>query len=183
VKGKTEPVYRAREFVGTLLGWEPDRFVYRVGPVPPGTGRTGPIPTGFANPGSRRRCRRSRRRRSLGSGPLVTHSSRSHSTAAPILAVPAPVHKRSSIFPARRGGGALHSSLFFSPSPPRSAVEQRIGENPKWLVGSPQGFGLGVKTLSQGSPRAKNRRRTLVGGRAEGSDVVSWLWMATAPLA
>jgi hypothetical protein len=28
------------------LGWEPDRFVYRAGPVPCGTGRT----TGFANP-------------------------------------------------------------------------------------------------------------------------------------
>jgi hypothetical protein len=24
--------------------------VYRAGPVPPGTGRTGPVPTGFANP-------------------------------------------------------------------------------------------------------------------------------------
>jgi hypothetical protein len=33
------------------LGWEPDRFVYRAGPVPPGTDRIGPVPTGFANPG------------------------------------------------------------------------------------------------------------------------------------
>jgi hypothetical protein len=51
VKGKTRPVYRACEFIGTVLGWEPDRFMYRAGPVPPGTGRTGPVPTGFANPG------------------------------------------------------------------------------------------------------------------------------------
>jgi hypothetical protein len=26
------------------LGWEPDRFMYRAGPVPPGTSRTGPVP-------------------------------------------------------------------------------------------------------------------------------------------
>jgi hypothetical protein len=24
------------EFIGTVLGWEPDRFVYRAGPVPTG---------------------------------------------------------------------------------------------------------------------------------------------------
>jgi hypothetical protein len=48
---KNRAVYRYREFVGTVLGWEPDRFMYRAGPVPPGTGRTGPVPTGFANPG------------------------------------------------------------------------------------------------------------------------------------
>jgi hypothetical protein len=42
VKGKTEPVYqsnrpvyRAREFIGMVLGWEPDRFVYRARSVPP----------------------------------------------------------------------------------------------------------------------------------------------------
>jgi hypothetical protein len=44
-------VYRYREFIGTVFGWEPDRFMYRAGPVPQGTGRTGPVPTGFANPG------------------------------------------------------------------------------------------------------------------------------------
>jgi hypothetical protein len=43
-----------------------------------------------------------------------------------------------------RGRGALHSSPFSSPSPPRSAVEQRIGENPKWLMGSPLGSDPGV---------------------------------------
>jgi hypothetical protein len=32
------------------LGWEPDWFMYRAGLVPPGTGRTRPVPTGFANP-------------------------------------------------------------------------------------------------------------------------------------
>jgi hypothetical protein len=47
---KNRTVYRYREFVGTVFGWEPDRFMYRAGPVPPGTGRTGPVPTGFANP-------------------------------------------------------------------------------------------------------------------------------------
>jgi hypothetical protein len=29
-------------------------FIYRAGPVPPETGRTGPVPTGFANPGRSR---------------------------------------------------------------------------------------------------------------------------------
>jgi hypothetical protein len=50
VNRSNRPVYRACEFIGTVLGWEPDRFVYRAGPVPPGTDRTGPVPTGFANP-------------------------------------------------------------------------------------------------------------------------------------
>jgi hypothetical protein len=36
--------------IGTVYEWEPDRFVYRAGPVPPGTGRTGPVPNGFVNP-------------------------------------------------------------------------------------------------------------------------------------
>jgi hypothetical protein len=47
VKAKIGPVYRsnrsvyrAHEFIGSVLRWEPDRFVYRAGPVP----------TGFANP-------------------------------------------------------------------------------------------------------------------------------------
>jgi hypothetical protein len=35
---------------GLLVG--PDRFVYRAGPVPPGTGRTGPVPNGLVNPGA-----------------------------------------------------------------------------------------------------------------------------------
>jgi hypothetical protein len=39
---KKRAVYRFHEFVGTVLGWEPDRFMYRAGPVP----------TGFANPAS-----------------------------------------------------------------------------------------------------------------------------------
>jgi hypothetical protein len=54
---QTGPVYRWNrpvlwdyECVGTVLGWEPDRFMYRAGPVPPGTGRTGPVPTGSVNP-------------------------------------------------------------------------------------------------------------------------------------
>jgi hypothetical protein len=51
VNRSNRPVYRACEYIGTVLGWEPDRFVYRAGPVPPRTGRTGPVPTGFANPG------------------------------------------------------------------------------------------------------------------------------------
>jgi hypothetical protein len=51
---KNRAVYRYREFVGTVFGWEPDRFMYRAGPVPPGTGRTGLVPTGFANPGPAR---------------------------------------------------------------------------------------------------------------------------------
>jgi hypothetical protein len=34
------------------LGWEPDRFRYRAGPVPPGTGRTGLVPAGSVNPDS-----------------------------------------------------------------------------------------------------------------------------------
>jgi hypothetical protein len=57
-KGKTGPVYRwnrpvhrAIYITGTVLGWEPDGFMYRVGLVPPGTGRTGPVPTGSVNPG------------------------------------------------------------------------------------------------------------------------------------
>jgi hypothetical protein len=47
---KNRAVYRYREFVGTVFGWKPDRFIYRARPVLPGTGRTGPVPTGFANP-------------------------------------------------------------------------------------------------------------------------------------
>jgi hypothetical protein len=31
--------------IGTAYEWEPDRFVYRAGPVPPGTGRTVRFPT------------------------------------------------------------------------------------------------------------------------------------------
>jgi hypothetical protein len=49
VNRSNRPVYRACEYIGTVLGWEPDRFVYRAGPVPPGTGRTRLVPTGFAN--------------------------------------------------------------------------------------------------------------------------------------
>jgi hypothetical protein len=44
VKGKTEPVYCSHKSVDTVLGWEPDRFMYRVGPVPPGTGRPARFP-------------------------------------------------------------------------------------------------------------------------------------------
>jgi hypothetical protein len=47
VNRSNRPVYRACEFIGTILGWDPNRFVYRAGPVPPGTGRTGPVPTGL----------------------------------------------------------------------------------------------------------------------------------------
>jgi hypothetical protein len=54
---KNRPVYRSNRSVrqglkilGTVWGWEPDRFVYRAGSVPPGTSRTGLVPTGFANP-------------------------------------------------------------------------------------------------------------------------------------
>jgi hypothetical protein len=43
------------------LGWEPDRFVYRAGPVPLGTGRTGIVPTGSLNPAPRGPDRRSDR--------------------------------------------------------------------------------------------------------------------------
>jgi hypothetical protein len=32
---KNRAVYRSHEFVDTVLGWEPDRFMYRAGPVPP----------------------------------------------------------------------------------------------------------------------------------------------------
>jgi hypothetical protein len=38
------PVHRGIQIIGTVLGWEPDRFMYRAGPIPPGTGRTGPVP-------------------------------------------------------------------------------------------------------------------------------------------
>jgi hypothetical protein len=44
---QNRPVYHTREFVGTVLEWEPDRFVYWAGPVPPGTVRTGPVSTGL----------------------------------------------------------------------------------------------------------------------------------------
>jgi hypothetical protein len=36
--------------IDTVCEWEPDRFVYQAGPVPPGTGRTGPVPNGLVNP-------------------------------------------------------------------------------------------------------------------------------------
>jgi hypothetical protein len=50
VNRSNRPINRSCAFIDTVLWWEPDRFVYRAGPVPPGTGRTGPVPTGFANP-------------------------------------------------------------------------------------------------------------------------------------
>jgi hypothetical protein len=51
VNRSNRPVRRGLKILGTVWRWEPDRFVYRAGPVPPGTNRTGPVPTGFANPG------------------------------------------------------------------------------------------------------------------------------------
>jgi hypothetical protein len=41
------------KILGTVRGWEPDRFMYRVGPLPPGTGRTGPGSHRFCEPCSR----------------------------------------------------------------------------------------------------------------------------------
>jgi hypothetical protein len=80
--------------------------------------------------------------------------------------------ERPSVFSVRRGGGAPHSFLLFSPSPPRSAVEQRIGEKPKWSVVSPRGFGLGVKASVKAARGQSSHYATGLGTQAE---VATWL--------
>jgi hypothetical protein len=51
VNQSNRPVCWWVKILGTVWRCEPDRFMYRAGPVPPETGRTRIVPTGFANPG------------------------------------------------------------------------------------------------------------------------------------